>query len=413
MNVSAVSTLPGKLQMLAGRIVDIDTHEMIPAQEWVNIFGKKLQPMVDYYLNLEETVEQNPNSPNVPDWAGDTRAIDAEVLNLKGSRAPGAADPKRRVAVMNQMGVSRQLIYSTGIGLLAVPLYASRTQDGFMSMVQGDRRGTAKDWFNRYNDWIVDSVKISNRLRPVALLFGDTPEEVIERARKLIKGGVRAVSWVSVHDRPGGRSPAHPDLDPLWAMLAEANCAFTLHIEPDGRPLREKPWQDAPAFEGFRSFGEVHQDPSHLSTLHVPYELWLTIMVLGGVLDRHPTLRVGVIECGSGWVGPLMQRLDLWYKVAAAFNRVDGVAMEREHALKLKPSDYFKRNIRVTPFHFEDITFDLENFDVKKVICFSSDYPHVEGGKDAFSIFYKRVEKFGSEVIEDFFVNNGALLMPE
>lgn len=397
---------------LAGRIIDTDTHEMIPAQEWANIFGKSVQPMADYHLALQETEEHNPNSPNVPNYPGDVVEIDTDIVNLKGSRAPGATDPKRRLEVMDQMGVSKQLMFPTGIGLMAIPLYVSRTQDGFMSAVQGDRRTIAKSWFDRYNDWIAETTKISGRLRSVGLLYGDTPEEVIDRAKDLIKRGVRAVSWVSVHDRPGQRSPAHPDLDPLWALLAEANCAFTLHIEPDGRPLREKPWQDAPAFDGFRSLGELHNDPSHLSTFHVPYERWLTIMVLGGVFDRHPKLRVGVIECGSEWLGPLMRRLDTWYALATHIGRFD-TYIDTSRLLKLSPSDYFKRNIRVTPYHFDDIAFEIKTYDVAGVICFSSDYPHVEGGKDAFKIFYRRLEEFGPGIIEDFFVNNGALLLPD
>jgi predicted TIM-barrel fold metal-dependent hydrolase len=409
----SVTELPRDLQPLAGRIVDADTHEMIPAQQWLDVFGKKLQPMFDYYMALNETIEQNPNNPNVPDWAGDVRPIDREVLTLKGSRAPGASDASRRVAVMDRMGVSRQLIFSTAIGLLAVPLYASRTKDGFMAMIQGDRRGTAKEWFDRYNDWVLDTVKVSSRLRPAGLLFGDTPEETIARARRLIDGGVRAVMWVSVHDRPGGRSPAHPDVDPLWALLAEANCAFTLHIEPEGRPVRERPWQDAPAFDAYKMFGELHQDPSWMVALHKPYEQWLTIMIMGGVFDRHPNLRMGVVECGSSWVGPLMKRMDMWYGVMTGLERQNGVARDYERELKLKPSEYFIRNIRVTPYHFEDIAFDIEQYGVGKVICFSTDYPHLEGGQDAFSLFHNRIKHMGPQVVEDFFVNNGALLMPD
>ena len=44
--------------------------------------------------------------------------------------------------------------------------------------------------------------------------------------------------------------------------------------------------------------------------LHHDAETFIATLVLDGVLERHPDLRVGVIELGAGWVPAMLRRLD-------------------------------------------------------------------------------------------------------
>lgn len=405
------SKFPDALRKYAGRIADIDSHEMIPCQEWVKYFGPEVQPLADYFIAHGDPESENINTISVPGFPGDIGPIADDILDIKGSRAPGAVLPDRRVAVMDSMGISRQLFYPTGIGLLGAALYKSADNPSFMSAVTGDRRKVAKRCFDAYNGWLRSVSRASDRIRPAALLFGETPEELTRNAERLIKQGFKAFFYLPAAEPPGGRSPAHPDLDPFWALLAEANCAFTLHIETDGTPMEKLVWRNAPVFEGFRVQGEINQDPAWLATVHLPYENFLTIMLLGGVFDRHPTLRFGVTEVGSHWVGPMIRRLDMWYAMGAKFGKGDNVAARPTYRLPNTPSFYLQRNVRVTPFPFEDVARDMTQFGLEKVLCFSSDYPHVEGGKNAFAIFHDNIKYLGESVVEDFFVHNGAWLL--
>ena len=36
-------------------------------------------------------------------------------------------------------------------------------------------------------------------------------------------------------------------------------------------------------------------------------------MVIGGVFERHPRLRMGIIECGATWLGPLVERIEMFW----------------------------------------------------------------------------------------------------
>jgi len=47
------------------------------------------------------------------------------------------------------------------------------------------------------------------------------------------------------------------------------------------------------------------------------------------------------------------------------------------------------------------------------VICFASDYPHLEGGHDMINQMYRRLEPCGPDVIEKFFTKNAAPLFPK
>src|SRR4051812_28604555 len=89
--------LPPELQQKAGQILDPDTHMMLPAQEWVAVLGEEFRDLAEHYTQFGETEEQDKNTPNVPGYEGDVRAIDADIVNVKGVRSPGAFDPVRRL----------------------------------------------------------------------------------------------------------------------------------------------------------------------------------------------------------------------------------------------------------------------------------------------------------------------------
>jgi hypothetical protein len=59
------------------------------------------------------------------------------------------------------------------------------------------------------------------------------------------------------------------------------------------------------------------------------------------------------------------------------------------------------------PFVFEPVHVYLDRYDIADVLCFSTDYPHVEGGSDPLAAFGARLAGFGPEVVEKFFVTNG------
>lgn len=389
--------LPAEMRNLAGRIADVDSHEMMPGEAWVDQFGAQVAPVAEAYLIA------GTDSIQVPDFAGDVMPVTADVTLVKGPRAPGAVEPARRLEVMDAMGIGRQLMFPSGLGILGLLLTIGKPLP-FAYDTGGDPRRCGERWLDIYSDWALADGRVPRRIRPVLPLTGETPEELYTKAKGLIDRGARAF-WIASGVLPGGCSPADARLDRFWQLLAESDTVVTLHGGGEGQFLRSNAWRDAEAFAGYRSTSEFDFDPWSMSIYHLPSQNFVTTMVFGGVFERHPTLRLGVIEVGCHWAGPMMESLDMLYH-----------AFRSPHAQRLarKPSDYVRSNVRITPLIHEDIDRWVERYpDLADVLCFSTDYPHPEGGKNAIGRFHDKVRRFGEDVVEKFFVTNGQFLLPE
>jgi hypothetical protein len=81
-------------------------------------------------------------------------------------------------------------------------------------------------------------------------------------------------------------------------------------------------------------------------------------------------------------------------------------------ALSMKPSDYVRRNVRVTPFRFEPVADYIDSNGFGECYCYSSDFPHPEGGSWPLAEFRQRIERLGAAAAERLFVSNAEWLLP-
>jgi hypothetical protein len=391
---------PPEFAHLTGKITDVDSHEQMPAQSWVSAFGSEVKGFADAYI---KAFDGDPMSLNDPDYPGDIVPIGPDVAVLKGTRAPGGYDRQRRLDVMDALGIRRQLLFPSGLGIIAL---LARTGKPLPFRYDTDESLDAlgRRLLDRYADWALDKAASSDRIRPVLPIAGRTPDELYECAADLIKRGAPAL-WIASGILPGGVSPASPELDRFWALLAESNTVVTLHGGGEGQFLETRDWKKAPSLAGGRATQEFEFDTWSMSIYHLPSQNFITTAALGGVFERHPRLRFGVIEVGSHWVGPLLESIDLIYN---AF----------KHAMKEKlacnPSEYIRRNVRVSTLVYEDVGSWMKKYPgLDEVLCFSTDYPHPEGGKNAESRYYQNIAPLGNDALERFFVTNGKWLLPD
>ena len=192
-----------------------------------------------------------------------------------------------------------------------------------------------------------------------------------------IKAGLETM-WIP-HYASGDRSPGHVDLDPFWGKLAASGIPFVMHI--GGSPLQlDKRWNNngKPPSRDWMGGGE-NVRAKDMAVLHQGPETFLSMMVLDGVFERHPDLRGAAVELGAGWVPELLERLD-W--VVRSWSRVDQYLAELDRI----PSETLREQMSFTPFAFEDVGM-LTDVSHDDLYLFSSDYPHVEGGKDPIGRF--------------------------
>jgi predicted TIM-barrel fold metal-dependent hydrolase len=92
----------------------------------------------------------------------------------------------------------------------------------------------------------------------------------------------------------------------------------------------------------------------------------LSNLVYGGVLERHPGLKVAVLECGGGWIGHWMDRMNEFlesYRWAAA-------------PLAMEPSDYFRRQCWISFDPGERTVGALGPICGADRFIWASDFPH-------------------------------------
>jgi hypothetical protein len=99
--------------------------------------------------------------------------------------------------------------------------------------------------------------------------------------------------------------------------------------------------------------------------------LALADLALNGVLERHPDLRLGVMELSAVWVPLFLMMLDGGYDFTSRFN---GAPLR---PLAERPSDYLRRQVRVAAFSYERPDRLTARSGDLFMAC--SDYPHGEG----------------------------------
>jgi predicted TIM-barrel fold metal-dependent hydrolase len=381
------------LTPFVGKMNDLDTHITPTPEFYENVAGKEAGK---FYADMcRKAIEDmsDDERKSVHEIMG-TEATDYNektVWNLKGSGAAGAYTSEGRLKALDYMGVNRAFVFADP----ALQMGAFSDSPMGISAMRG------------WNDYsIAFSRTEPKRLLPVAILNTHNIAAALEETKRLLKAGIRAFVIASSIP-PGGGSPAHTNFDPLWAMLQEANATAILHAGGEQGFMASDAWsKDVPhlGFEtSFRHHGEPGDTYMMASFIFSPQNFLATI-ILGGVFERFPRLRFAVVELGSVWFAPLAMHLD---HVAKIFkHRLKG-------ALSMSPSDYMRRNIRVTPYRFEPVGDLVERFGFDDCYCYSSDFPHPEGGRTPIQDFEKHIERLGQRNAEKFYVTNAEWVMPE
>ena len=400
---------------LLERTLDVDGHEFAPPHLWGELFGPTAARLSGICEPLIAMLGEGYISR--PGQAGDDTPMTLDnVWTLRHTGAPGAFDMRRRLAALDLMGIRRQLIFPS-FGLWGQILSTSAGGGG--AMAKGVQRHVGAGLsaeeavalgfaaIDEYNDWAVRATAIDpDRLRAVGMLKAPRDlDDLMRQATDLLDRGLRGV-LINTGSPPAGLSPAAPELDPFWALFAARNVPVMAHVGSDLGFLASTEWSHAPAFKPQKLGLEVGLEPYSLPTVHLAIEHFLTVMVMGGVFERHPTLRFGAIELGAHWLGPLAENLDMW--AGQVFAR------RMAHTISMPPSAYLARNVRVTPHNaIEPVAeFFTRHPALASCYCYSTDYPHLEGGTNIKQRAYAMLQPLGARVLEQYFAGNGAWLLP-
>jgi predicted TIM-barrel fold metal-dependent hydrolase len=279
----------------------------------------------------------------------DRRAIFGEPMRC----IPAFREPAPRLELMDEQGIDRALMFPT-----LASLVEERMRDDpvlIHEVVHALNRWMYETWTFNYEERIFSTPVIS---LPIV-------ERAIEELEWVVERGARAVLIrpAPVPGFRGSRSFGLPEFDPFWAKVVEHNVLVAMHSSDSGYERYMNDWMGTD--EEFLPF---QPNAFRMLAQWRPIEDSVSALVCHGALSRFPDLKVAVIENGSSWVAPLLERMaDLYKKMPQDFPE--------------EPTALVKRNIFISPFWEEDLGALADLIGVSQVL-FGSDYPHPEGLAD-------------------------------
>ena len=318
------------------------------------------------------------------------RARDAdEIMARKNYHATGATRRADRPLALDLIGVASQLVFPTSPNVWLEELEHAGDLDLLYEAASATNRAQ------------VAFCSVDRRLLPVGYVPLADLERAPRAATEALELGCRAllIPWACPRDH----ATSHVALDAVWAQAAEAGTPILLHVGKADRVLPPAHANNGlPAVQDFHGGEENFRSISYMAIPHGPMQA-LSMLILDAVLERFEALRIGVIELGAVWVPGFMRQLDAAHE---AFARHE----ERLQALRLKPSEYVRRQVRVTPYPTEPAGWIVEQ-SAPEICMFSSDYPHLEGGRNPMGRFEKSTAMLDEPDRERFFRGNFEDLM--
>jgi predicted TIM-barrel fold metal-dependent hydrolase len=274
-----------------------------------------------------------------------------EILGEVQRIQPEYRERAARLRVMDDQGVAfTWLVPSLGLGI-EEPLAGDPV--AWHAIVRSYNRWVDEDWgFDR-----------DGRIQAGALMSLVDPAAGEAELARVLEAGARLVLFRPgpVAGATGRRSIGDPAHDRFWAMAAEAGVVVGFHSADAGYGRYSADWGEG------GGLGWKESPFSEILSVHIERPVFDTMaaLVSHGVFDRHPTLRVAVLEQGSGWVRDLVRRMRIAYgKMPQAFGR--------------DPVESFREHVWVAPFYEDDLS-ELRDLVGTERILFGSDWPHPEG----------------------------------
>jgi predicted TIM-barrel fold metal-dependent hydrolase len=320
-------------------VISADSHTVEPADLWTSRLDRKFKDNAPHIEMRGSTALLM--APGITPFAvGGISASGKSGEELAkhwktGYEAvrPSGWDPAERLKDQDIDGVEGEVLYTS----LGLPLFALADLE------------LQQACFAAYNDWLAEYCNYNRkRLAGIAMISTDDIDVAIrelERAAKLGLAGAQ-ISGAPPEDKPYSL----PMYDRFWQAASDLHIPISLHV-----------------ISGRKSLPRQSNVVLHYMFLISEVQRTFADIIIGGVLERFPKLRLVSAENDTGWVPHFLYRLDhAWDK----YSKVGTYAN-----LTLKPSEYFKRQIWAT-FLDDPVGPATFKFIGEDNYMWGSDFPH-------------------------------------
>jgi predicted TIM-barrel fold metal-dependent hydrolase len=313
---------------------------------------------------------------------------------------PDYWNPTARVAKLDEFGVDRAIL---------LPNWGLVWPHGV-----ADRLDVLRANMEAWNRWAVEvRQEGKGRLEPTGhvTLRGGDMSWVVEQLSYLGSHGVR-LAYLS-YGLVDGRRMSHPDHDRAWAAFVEHGITPVFHIQDgDVRP------------SGLSTSWFDNDDPLY-SVLEFPFsqlgvQIAIADLVLNGVFERFPGLKICCIELTGGWLTALTQGsarqpqslgfgingpgLDIAYMLG---DRLTGRYLRE---LPRLPSEYVFERVLAAVNVAEPVQAYVDA-GLEDNLMFGGDYPHSEGLLSPYESFSERVGPLDPGVAAKFYGGNATTIL--
>ena len=290
-------------------------------------------------------------------WRGEYRN---PFKDLGDARKLRNWDDKMRNSQQEQDGVVAEVVFPNTVP----PFFPSFVL--FAAPPKPDEYRLRRAGIQAHNRWLVDWCNRYPMQRAgIGQIFINNVDDAIEDARWIAENGLSGgVLLPNVPPDATWVKPLyHPDYEPLWAELAELGLPVNFH-----------------GGTGVPNYGRIPA-AMLLYLVEVPYfaQRPFIHMLLSGVFERHPNLKMVMTESGAAWLPPLLDRLDETLAAIRATGAIGELRFASDAILPKSATEYARQNLwlGVSMPGPDDIAVrDILGVDR---IMWGSDYPHDEG----------------------------------
>ncbi|GAA1827971.1 amidohydrolase family protein [Pseudonocardia ailaonensis] len=293
----------------------------------------------------------------------DPEAVDDwQARFIDTGRLDGNSDPAKRLEEMAAEGVSAEVLipdFGTPFEMLSPTASGAMGQDADTRTPQ-----QIADSCFAFNRWLADFVSYApERFAGMAKIDFDDVEFALKEIAWAHEAGLRGIMVPHMRD---DFPVYHPDFDPIWALVSDLGMVVDCHSGMSSITRRR------PAIPRSAPHPSVVAPILTREFMFAAQQL-LVHFIWGGVLERHPRLKVVFTEMGSAWAAPALAGMD--YSFEGSYTRHD-----TREVLTMKPSEYFTRQVWLGSSIFSRAEVAARNELVGPAkMMLGMDFPHHEG----------------------------------